>query len=1019
MRARSHCWVFLLLIFIGMAIPSPASRRVTVEQLNQTLIAAQGKPDADLAVEIAGLELTERLSASQFARIQERLPGEHSKQALLALADEASFLDLPAAEVLAGAIPDLDQQRRMMALTVGYVKKTVPLLPNFFATRDTTRFEETPQIQQNSGFIPYRPLHFIDRSQVTVLYRDGLEVVDTGSSKKPPAAVPGLTTWGVFGPVLSSVLVDAAQSKLGWSHWEQGVAGPEAVFQFAVPKEKSHYEVNYCCVAEQAGSRVANVHPFREFVGYHGQLAVEPATGTILRLSVIAELKTTDPVVKASIMVEYGPVEIGGKTFTCPLRSVSYTQAQILQLDPTYQFPVARELQPLKVAVSDVAFAQYHMFRADARVVLGADLPQNTLENAVAQHPKAAGPETAAGQPSNTAAPDASVAPTAERLPSPAPPIPEISLAEPIDLTQVPDNRRTFMPQPGITLRSTTRLVDVALAAFDKKGHPVNDLKPGDVEVFDNGRKQEIRFFSQAAAGAALEPAAKPNPSAPEPQQESFTNHPASEAKSASAPNQGNTTILLIDAGNLAFADLTHARDEMLRFLKTVQPTERIGLYVLHGLGFQVLLEPTPDRVEITSTLSRWMPTSADVARAQDEEMRSRQQMETVHNQVDMMSVNGNAPTGEFDTGGATDPQLRSLGSNPERDALQVLPGVARHLAAVAGHKNLVWVSSDNVLSDFSEKAPNIEKSSKYLDSYALYAKEALNEAHISIYPLDASQLEAGGVGADFAHSNVLLTPTVDHNVCPPGLTASQCQEVLEEIKKSDHEWNPGRIKAQMQQDTHAIQGVFRDLASATGGRALRRAADIAAELDDVVTDGRAAYLLSFTPDQPADDQYHLLTVKLTGRRDLTLRYRTGYLYSKEPATLKDRLHQAIWQPRDDAEIAVSATPMPALHGSTVHLNIAATDLELAELDQRWADQLDIFLVIRDQGGLHARVSGQSLRLRLTPATYQEALHTGIPFDQLVDNTPDTESVRLVVVDENSGNMGSVTIPEAYLVKRK
>jgi hypothetical protein len=39
----------------------------------------------------------------------------------------------------------------------------------------------------------------------------------------------------------------------------------------------------------------------------------------------------------------------------------------------------------------------------------------------------------------------------------------------------------------------------------------------------------------------------------------------------------------------------------------------------------------------------------------------------------------------------------------------------------------------------------------------------------------------------------------------------------------------------------------------------------------------------------------------------------------------------------------------------------------------------------------------------------------GIPFDQFIEKTQGTSSVRIVVVDENSGRMGSVTIPALAL----
>jgi hypothetical protein len=47
----------------------------------------------------------------------------------------------------------------------------------------------------------------------------------------------------------------------------------------------------------------------------------------------------------------------------------------------------------------------------------------------------------------------------------------------------------------------------------------------------------------------------------------------------------------------------------------------------------------------------------------------------------------------------------------------------------------------------------------------------------------------------------------------------------------------------------------------------------------------------------------------------------------------------------------------------------------------------------------------------LLPATYQEALKSGMPFDQQVEREQKTGSIRVVVIDEDSGRIGTVTVP--------
>jgi VWFA-related protein len=1053
----------LILALAGMALPALGARRVTADQLEQAIAALHGKRDVDLAWQLSDLQLTERLSAARLAGLEKGLPGKKSRQALVALADESDFLDPPAEEIPATATPDFAAQRQIMGLVAAYVGKTIPQLPNFFAARETTRMEDTPQLETSPGFVPYQPLHLVGNSSATVLYRNGREVVDTGTAKKPRPMDEGLNTMGVFGPILGTVLLDAARSKLAWSHWEQGVAGPEAVFKYEVPKEKSHYEVNYCCVAEEAATVVANLHPFRQIVAYHGEMVVDPASGTILRLSVEAELRPADPISRADILVVYGPVEIGGRTYFCPVRSVSISVAQMVQVVGPYAIPMARQIQPLQTSLNDVLFEKYHLFRADARVLTpeeamlagvppapgSADASAAGVESAgaapaapmtaepaaatvtepsapVAAEPTATEKNPPAGvvasaAPSGSASEAAVPAPATAAPPAPASeaPAPEISVAA-AGLPDVPETSRASdsslasAPETGFTLHSTSRLVDVGVVAYDKKGHPVTDLKPGDFEIYDDGAKQQIRFFSQAAEAAARGVTATGNAQDATAQEPVFSNRPASAANGApgTVGAESSVTILMIDAGNLAWGDLTYAREEMLRFLKTLPAEEQVGLYVMKSYGFQILLEPTTDHARIAATLTKWMPSAQDLARAQDEEQRNRQHFDWVHSVSDLSHVNGNESTDpETYTSGPdvvsasaqpTDARLLKLGSNPGRDALFVLEGVARHLTSIPGHKSLIWIASDNVLADWTGQAATKEdQGSDFIHSIVLRTQESLNDAHVSIYPLDASQLEAGGIGADIGTRNVLVVGKSDRDQSLVGDTAPGMK--------------PGRVTAAMQQDTHPIQSEFRELAEATGGRALRRAGDIAAELNGIVEDGRAAYLLSFTPDMPPDDKYHLLKVKVTGRPDIKLRYRTGYEYDKEPATLKDRFRQAIWQPTDVSDIAISAKPEKDAKGGFLQLNIAGTDLELAQQGERWVGKVDIFLVERDDEGVHAKVSGQKVGLRLQPATYQKILHEGLSFDERVESKLESGSLRVVVVDEASGRMGSITVPDAAL----
>jgi hypothetical protein len=343
---------------------------VNVAQLKQIVALDAKKRDSAAAKEFFRLRLTERLSTANLTLLKAALPGVRGRNALVALADASVFLAPPAAEISGAPPPDPTEEQRIRLLMVNYLAKAVPKLPNFYATRTTAHYDDTavdPNVQVASGDSA-DPLHWSGVSSATVVYNDGKEVVDPGPLKRKqenPEAM-GLVTVGTFGPIQATVIGDGARNKMTFSRWEQGIDGLVAVFRVSVPKEKSHYQVVY--------RRPSQTQATEQPVAYHGDVSVDPVTGIILRVTIIADFEPGVEVMRADIIVEYGPVDIGAKSYICPVRSVSLFQ-WCGKIEPRNAFAPANRLDVEITRLNDVIFANYHMFRAEVRVLTGDEPP--------------------------------------------------------------------------------------------------------------------------------------------------------------------------------------------------------------------------------------------------------------------------------------------------------------------------------------------------------------------------------------------------------------------------------------------------------------------------------------------------------------------------------------------------------------------------------------------------------------------------------------------------------------------
>jgi hypothetical protein len=195
-------------------------------------------------------------------------------------------------------------------------------------------------------------LYLSGRKHMKVTYRDGHEV-QVNLAKNDVDA--GLRSRGEFGATLAVVIGDAFRQRLEWDHWVQSPAGPLATFRYVVPAGASHDVVEY---PSDAGVK-------RILPSYHGEIAIDPASGAVLRLTIIADMPPPWEHIQSALVVDYGSVTLGDRTYICPLRSVNLARE-----------PLAGESEDaapmLRTFLNDVSFTNYHLFRAEARILESA-----------------------------------------------------------------------------------------------------------------------------------------------------------------------------------------------------------------------------------------------------------------------------------------------------------------------------------------------------------------------------------------------------------------------------------------------------------------------------------------------------------------------------------------------------------------------------------------------------------------------------------------------------------------------
>jgi hypothetical protein len=334
---------------------------------------------------------------------------------------------------------------------------------------------------------------------------------------------------------------------------------------------------------------------------------------------------------------------------------------------------------------------------------------------------------------------------------------------------------------------------------------------------------------------------------------------------------------------------------------------------------------------------------------------------------------------------------------------LDALEAIAAHLAKLPGRKNLLWVSGgfpfafgENDLPSQNVLSPEKRQFFGEMERTA----RALNDANVVLYPVDARGL----IGA-FADPNFNAAGSVSVR---PRRTFGGGSE-------------PARPTIVSLSDTGPTIETMKVLAERTGGRAFYNANDIHKALRRAVDETRETYELAFYPRHGRwDGAFHSLRVRVRGK-GFEVRHRNGYFaYPDSSSNADDRnaqLNLAMHSPLDATAVGISVRLLPGGDGEAtpraMEIILDAKDLAFRHENGKWVGSLRVLLGRKTSDGRLRDSETHTIQLRLTQNSYDRAMREGLLLDGQFRILPEVRELRVVVCDDTTGAIGSLSVPLA------
>ena len=555
-------------------------------------------------------------------------------------------------------------------------------------------------------------------------------------------------------------------------------------------------------------------------------------------------------------------------------------------------------------------------------------------------------------------------------------------------------------------LRITTELVQVDAVVADKNDQVIPDLKLSDFSLYENGKRQELKFVEYV--GADSKTRVDKNVAA-------AISGDSDIARNLSSAELHRVFAFVVDDLTIPAADMPTVRSVLSDFVdKRMGADDLVAIVRVVG-GTGLLQQFTSDKQLLHRAIDQLTPHIHPFSAFDNLQGLDR---------FDPMDFVASSGGGEVTTkttpknpsiAGALDPDVSLDGYTRGSRALMTLTlagNVIDSMTSLPGRKNMVLFSGGLPIFESSQSqisidgAPITIQETSSLSTGVNYLLRLLTDrasrAGVAINTMDVRGLKASrGISSFTDPGNEAKSGLGRFD--SGGATFGRAPDLA--------------IFDNTGLDTLTGHQGLEALSDATGGVSVANTNDFGEGLDRILARS-SYYVLAYKPTEPFDGKFHKLQIKVD-RPGAKVYTRVGYVAKADdkgkPLTKEQTIVRAAMAPLAKREVDVSGAIQyrfvpqnRAVVDVNLHIDASKLDIKQAS-DGKYQTALDVVGFVIDRYGKTEAGFSETLSASLTPDEYKRAIANGIGYMGRVELTPGSYQLRVAVRETATGKLGTLS----------